>query len=133
MPSKPANPIDAYAPRPGLIPESNPPESGPRCMEAILAPIGAGLEKYSGLGGHVLLAYNNAMPEFSTSASIGLEGGNFPPNIVGGFHIHEGKKSNAYIQVLYLVLISFSNELMHHSFCTTYQAQVVAILGLISS
>ena len=59
-------------------------------MRAILKPIGAGLQKYPSLGADVLLALNNAI--FTPSASMGIEGGNFPPNTVGGFHIHIGKK-----------------------------------------
>eukprot|EP00984_Skeletonema_dohrnii_P005016 scaffold1769_cov132-Skeletonema_dohrnii-CCMP3373.AAC.33 len=62
----------------------------PRCMRAILAPIQGGQDKYPNLGADVLLAYNDVLPEFSPSASMVIMGGNFPPKIVGGYHIHEG-------------------------------------------
>lgn len=60
-------------------------------MRAILEPVGAGLQKYPSLGADVLLAFNDALSPLNPSASMGVEGGNFPSNIVGGFHIHEGK------------------------------------------
>ena len=86
-------------PSPQTGPNTNP--NQPRCMGTQLKPIGAGLEKYPGLGADVLVSFNNALPEFKPSASIGMRGGNFPPSIVGGLHLHEGKKfrySNEYFR-----------------------------------
>jgi hypothetical protein len=61
-------------------------------MIAIMEPIQGGRDKYPNLGADVLLAYNDVLPEISPSASMGIMGGNFPLETVGGFHIHEGKK-----------------------------------------
>ena len=74
-------------------------------MRAILAPIQGGQDKYPNLGADVLLAYNDVLPEFSPSASMGIMGGNFPPKIVGGFHIHEGKKMSYSNEVFLRALI----------------------------
>ncbi|KAL7493071.1 hypothetical protein ACHAWT_004011, partial [Skeletonema menzelii] len=79
-------------PSPQTGPNTNP--NQPRCMGTQLKPIGAGLEKYPGLGADVLVSFNNALPEFKPSASIGMRGGNFPPSIVGGLQVHEGKSCN---------------------------------------
>ena len=80
-------------PRPNPNPNPSPP--GPTCLKADLKsiPQSDGSHRYPTINGFALVSFNGALTAFPDSASIGIQGSNFPSSIIGGLHIHVGKKS----------------------------------------
>jgi hypothetical protein len=86
------------------------------CLRAKLSSFESGSAKYPQLGADVLVVFNNALPQFSPSASIGMMGGNFPPSIKGGLHIHEGKSFSLHSKN-YVVKVDLT---LHFNYCPPF-------------